>query len=76
MEVRIGIADGRIYFNEDESVYVINHGGNIDRFIQVSKVFKAAQHSVQRIAFGAFTAGVLVGVVVTLIVVFVQIGVR
>ena len=36
----------------------------------------AAQQSVQRIAFGAFTAGFLVGVVVLLIIVFVQIGVR
>lgn len=36
----------------------------------------AAQQSVQRIAFGAFTAGVLVGIVVSLIIVFVQIGVR
>jgi hypothetical protein len=37
---------------------------------------KAAQQSVQRIAFGAFTAGVLVGVVVSLTVYLVQIGVR
>ena len=38
--------------------------------------FKAAQHRVQRIAFGAGAAGFLLGVVVSLIVVFVQIGVR
>ena len=38
--------------------------------------WQSAQQSVQRIAFGAFSAGVLVGVVVTLIVVFVQFGVR
>jgi hypothetical protein len=37
---------------------------------------RAAQQSVQRIAFGAGAAGFLVGVVVTLIVVFVQLGVR
>jgi len=35
-----------------------------------------AQQSVQRIAFGAGAAGFFVGVVVTLIIVFVQIGVR
>lgn len=40
------------------------------------KIVEAAQQSVQRIAFGAGVAGVLVGVVVTLIIVFVQIGVR
>lgn len=35
-----------------------------------------AQHRVQRIAFGAFSAGVLVGIVIALIVVSYQIGVH
>ena len=37
---------------------------------------KSAQQSVQRIAFGAGAAGVLVGVIASLIVVFFLIGVR
>lgn len=40
------------------------------------KALQYVQHSAQRIAFSAFTAGVLVGVVVSLIIVFIQIGVR
>jgi hypothetical protein len=46
------------------------------RFRRLFNELRNAQQSVRRIAFGAFSAGVLVGIVVALIIVFVQIGVR
>lgn len=50
--------DGRIVFTEGIRAYVTDDGGSIDRFIQVSDVFKAAQH---RMHLTAFAVGGLCG---------------
>jgi hypothetical protein len=47
-----------------------------DVYTWFRQVEYAVEHRVQRIAFGAFVAGVLVSFVIVLIIVFVQNGVR
>ena len=59
-----------------DKIWNIDRAGFVHRQPITLAQFRAAQHRVQRIAFGAGAAGFLLGVVVSLIVMFVQIGVR
>jgi len=66
----------RLHYLASELLSGMKVDSVIDWKLELALTRKRAQQSVQRIAFGAFTVGVLVSVVVALIVVFFIIGVR
>jgi hypothetical protein len=66
----------RLFYLAIKSLDGVEHESILDWRLEIKSTYKRAQQSVQRIAFGAGAAGFLVGVVVTLVVMSVQIGVR